>query len=231
MLFTRNRVLPAAILLACTVLATASFAGLANAKLAAKSAKNSNPTILPPGSSPHGKTYDQWSVLWWQWFLPLTGAQFADCTIGTATNSVTFLMAGPESCSGTVSPGTTLFFPVANVECSSLEDPPFHGATAAERDTCANGWFQILASDTLSVEIDGKQVQNITAYHAKSADFPFVVGPDNVFGIPCATACSGEATGYGYYLMLAPLPRGQHAIRIVFALAGIDTTWTLNVGK
>jgi hypothetical protein len=43
-----------------------------------------------PGSVPFGKTYAQWSVLWWQWFLPLTNAQFSACTTPGRGNRVYF---------------------------------------------------------------------------------------------------------------------------------------------
>jgi hypothetical protein len=191
---------------------------------------NSNPTVLPPVSSAHGKTYSEWSVLWWQWFLPLTAAQFNACTIGDGGGHVAFLLAGPSACAGTVAPGTSLFFPVASVECSSLEAPPFFGATAADRNTCAKGFFDALAGGTLTVKIDDTELQNLTAYSTISPDFPFTVGPDNVFNISCSGSCTGASTGYGYYLMLNPLPPGSHTIHIVAGNYGIDTTWQLTVG-
>jgi hypothetical protein len=142
---------------------------------------------------------------------------------------VAFLLAGPPACAGTVRLGTSLFFPAGNVECSDLEADPFHGADAAARDSCAKGWLDFLLTGALAVEIDGEPVHNVTNYLAASGDFDFTVGPDNVFGIACSGACSGKASGYGYYLMLAPLPPGTHTIHIVAAAAGIDTTWTLTV--
>ena len=96
----------------------------ATAARARAAAPNPNPRVLPPGSSPHGKTYEEWSALWWQWFLPLSGAEFEACSVGRF-GSVAFLLTGPATCAGTVAPGTTLFFPIADIECSSLETPPF----------------------------------------------------------------------------------------------------------
>ena len=64
-------------------------------------------------------------------------------------------------------------------------------------------------------------------------DFNFTItSPDNVFGIACPSSlypCTGQATGAGYYLMLAPLPPGTHTIHIVATGFGIDTTFTLSV--
>jgi hypothetical protein len=221
------------LLVAVAVLAlapTVSLAGIPKALPSANTAANSNPTVLPPNSMPYGKTYSEWSVLWWQWFLPLTAAQFNACTIGHSDN-VAFLLAGPPTCGGTVLPGTSLFFPIANVECSNLEPPPFHGDTARERNNCALGLFQSLTG-TLTLEIDGKALQNLASYTTVSPDFAFTVGSDNVFGINCPSgSCPGRSTGYGYYLMLAPLQPGMHTIHIAASAYGIDTLWTLTVRR
>src|SRR4029450_3768987 len=131
-----------------------------------------------------------------------------------------FLLAGPAECTATVLPGKALFFPIANADCSSLEPPPFHGDTPAERDTCAANL--ISGVGTLNVKIDGVNVDNPNGYQVVSPDFPFTVGPDNVFGIPCPSTssntgnveCSGLASANGYYLMIAPLPKGAHTLQI-----------------
>lgn len=217
------------------------FAGSVNASIpnrttaaraAASRSKFTNQMVLPPRSHPYGNTYEDWTALWWQWFLPLTAEQFNACSIG-GSGSVAFLLAGPPTCSGTVSTGTALFFPVANVECSSLEPPPFFGATADQRRACAEGYLPLLFApgQTLSAEVDGIPVQPITEFDAVSPDFTFTIpGPDNVFGIACASyPCTGQSTAAGYYLMLTPLPPGVHTIHLVATGFGIDTTWTLAV--
>jgi hypothetical protein len=195
-------------------------------------AANSGP-VLPPSSRPFGKTYSEWSVLWWQWFLPLTIEQFNACTIGQGPSNVKFLYGGTVNGSPlvcpleTIPPGTFLFFPVGNVECSNLEGPQFFGATPAERDNCAFNYFTHLAAGT--VTLDGK---SLPYYPIKSPDFAFTVGSgnDNVFGINCQSeSCTGQSTGYGYYVMLAPLPPGTHTIQIKASDYGVDTTWTLTV--
>jgi hypothetical protein len=187
--------------------------------------------VLSPVTSPYGKTYSEWSVLWWQWFLPLSSTQFNTCAIGQGANNVAFLLAGPPSCAGTVPSGTALFFPVANVECSSLEQPPFYGADADARETCAKRFFHKLQDGSVSFQLDGVSVQSITSYHTESPDFSFTVGSDNVFNIPCAGSCTGQSTAFGYYLMLAPLPPGTHTLHMVAPNYGIDTSWVLVVAQ
>jgi len=110
----------------------------------------------------------------------------------------------------TVSPGTALFFPVVNTECSSLEAPPFHGDTPAERSACARAWIDNVTD--LSAVIDGVTVQNLAAYRVQSGDFPFTVPANNILGVPGPT--SGFSSADGYYLLLAPLSTGTHTIHI-----------------
>src|SRR5262245_12168272 len=91
--------------------------------------------VLPPQSHAYGKTYAEWNAAWWQWSLPLPveGHPFLGCPTSCEegqSGHVWFLAGGPSECSCSVPPGTALFFPLANAECSSLEDPPFHGDTA-----------------------------------------------------------------------------------------------------
>jgi hypothetical protein len=208
---------------------SALFAGIPGPHTVAKAAgAGAKANELPIGSKPHGKSYEQWSVLWWQWFLPLTAAQFNACSIGQS-GPVAFLLAGPLSCTGSVQPGTALFFPIANIECSNLEPAPFHGDTPAERAACAASFLSIVG--TIGVTIDGVPVRHPTSFHALSPDFSFKVGPDNVFGIPCSGECSGLSSGDGYYLMLTPLPPGDHTIHITATGFGLDTTFNLRVGR
>src|SRR5579872_6534598 len=190
------------------------FAGSVNASIpnrtaAARAAASrgafSDQMVLPPGSHSYGNTYQDWTALWWQWFLPLTTEEFSACSIGSS-GSVAFLLAGPATCSGTVPTGTPLFFPIANVECSTLESPPFFGGTAAERRACAESYLPLLFApgQTLSAEVDGNLIPSITSFGVTSPDFTFTIpGPDNVFGIACASyPCTGQSTAAGYYLML-----------------------------
>jgi hypothetical protein len=111
------------------------------------------------------------------------------------------------------------------VECSSLEEGSFFGATPGARDSCAFNFFTQLS--TGMVTLDGNSLAN---YPTKSPDFAFTVGSDNVFGIKCMSgSCAGHSTGYGYYLMLAPLRSGTHTIHIKADDYGIDTIWILTV--
>jgi hypothetical protein len=170
---------------------------------------------LPPPSSPHGHSYAEWSVKWWLWYLSLPVSENpaatpgADCGNGQS-GKVWYLFGGPPTVNCTVSAGTALFFPIVNAECSSLEAPPFYGATPAERSACAKAWIDHVTD--LSATIDGAPVPNPADFRVQTGDFPFSVPDDNVLGVQ--GPASGFASGDGYYLMLKPLPPGVHTIHI-----------------
>ena len=174
--------------------------------------------VAPVQSSPHGATYAQWSARWWQWAFstPATpegpfGEGAVDCGQQQPNRKVWFL-TGPHNTSGmvertcTIPPGTALFFPLLNVECSDQEPAPFFGATAAERQVCVQqNLFQIA---NLSATVDGQPVEDLGSYIVISPDFAFVAAEGN----PTGVTMSGNSTSRGAFLMLNPLPRGEHTI-------------------
>jgi len=161
----------------------------------------------------------------------------APCTNGQSGHTW-FLYGGPATVNCTVAPGTAVFLPVINTECSNLEAPPFHGDTAAERAACAKAWIDH-AIDVFA-SIDGVPVTNLASYRVKSGDFYFTVPANAIIGTVNPT--SGFSSADGYYLSLPPQSAGTHTIRVkgtfldpfdpahpvVFPL---DTTITLTVGR
>jgi hypothetical protein len=230
---------------AVLALAPAVWADIPGAKASkgASGGSQGNPGVLPPNSSFNGHTYSEWSEKWWLWSFSLPADQnpttnfAAPCTNGQSGH-VWFLYGAPPTVNCTVSPGTALFFPVVNTECSSLEAVPFHGDTPAERSACAKAWIDNVTD--LSATIDGVGVQNLAIYRVQSGDFPFTVPANNILGVLGPT--SGFSSADGYYLLLAPLSAGAHTIHIkgtfhdpfdpthpvVFS---IDTAMAVTVGK
>jgi hypothetical protein len=124
--------------------------------------------------------------------------------------------------------GKALFFPILNVECSTVEPPPFFGSNEAELRACAEGFLNDTAG--LACEIDGVSIQNLQAYRAGSPLFDFTIPDNNILGL---AAGSGQAVADGVYLMLAPLSVGQHTIHFTgtFVSFGftLDITYHLSV--
>jgi hypothetical protein len=179
---------------------------------------NPNPGILPVGSTPHGMTYAEWSAEWWKLLieLPLAGNPLAEGGCFELSKSVWGLAAPLGSADRhqcTVPPGRTLLVPTLTVECSSLEPDPFHGDTEEEQKMCAKFWADHIVDQV--VEIDGKLVRNLTSYRFVSPQITFAAPTPWVFDV---VGGAGTSVADGYYLMLTPLSKGAHTIRIRAAL-------------
>ena len=187
-------------------------------------ARNPNPGILPPHASSHGATLGEWAARWWQWALgvpadrnPLTDATGEFC--GEDQSGPVWFVAGTfgtsveRSC--TVPTGKALFMPVFNwifgsgvfdcdptvpgVEC---DVPTLRAAAAANTE----------AADILEVTIDGVALDDVEAYRAQSPVFPLTYPENSVLGLPAGEYSPQVADGY--WLMLAPLSRGEHTVHI-----------------
>jgi len=202
------------------VLAVAAWTLLVTAWPAQAAGRNSNPGILPPDSNPSGHSYDEWSAALWKQAIegPVAGNPFVEGGCFELSGAVWGLAAplatSTHSC--TIPAGKALFVPSLTIECSSLEPPEsgFHGDTEAEQAECATYWADHIVD--LSIEIDGAPVQNLAAYRVVSPQFSFDAPNPNILGVPGGGP--GTAVADGYYVMLAPLSRGEHSIRIRGAL-------------
>ena len=199
------------------------------------SAQSATPGVIPPNATAYGMTYGQWSARWWQWAfsLPVNESPFFDeggnCSRGAnAQLGPVWFLAGVINVSGTavrncsVPAGKALFFPIINVECSTLELPPFHGGNAAELRTCATS--SPFSFGGVFADIDGVAVQSLDRYLKASPLFTFTVPPDNVLGVSAGT---GQSVSNGFYLMLAPLPVGEHVVH--FGGTFTDFNFTLDI--
>jgi hypothetical protein len=219
---------------------------------ASSNGSQGNPEVLPPNSSFRGHTYAEWSERWWLWALSLPVDQNPITTNGTApcengqTGNVWFLagiggpglVGPPTTIRCAIPPGTALFFPIINAECSDLEQPPFFGNNTAERQECAQSWVD--PAINMEVVIDGRAIHDLTPYRFKIGDFDFTVPDNNILCCNVPGGSEGKSFADGFYLLLHPLSAGSHTIRIVGATNGpappdtafaIDTTYIIQVGK
>lgn len=132
----------------------------------------------------------------------------------------------------TVPAGKALFFPIINVECSTLEPPPYYGGNEEELRACANA-FEF---DDVFAEVDGKAVKRLDRYFVQSPMFNITVPRDNVLGVDVTVDPGGfgQSVSNGYYLMLPPLPPGAHKVRFGGSFPGIfslDITYNLTVKR
>jgi len=201
--------------------------------------------VLPPNTNPYGATYSEWGERWWQWVLrepedqnPLTDPTGASCAIGQS-GPVWFLSGGIATRNCTVPEGKALFFPIATETYVLFPWDPNDTPQLARDITKGD----IDTAFDMSVDVDGASVPVLESYRAQSPalgslpeTFTVDLPSNNLFGIAPGPY---QAVADGFYVMLAPLPVGAHAVRIRASfyviypdhrdLAVVDAQYTLTV--
>jgi hypothetical protein len=193
----------------------AAMLAVALATIASFSPTTVHGGVLLPNSSPYGQSYSQWSAAYWQWLFALPvdghpGTDSPDFDVTEGQSGHVWFLTGPFGTierNVTIPAGTSLFIALINVDSSTLEEPPFYGATAADQLAIANGFAAFITD--LSFTVDGKTVDNIGDFRVTSPQFGFTAPTPWIFG---DTGGTGNATGVGYFVMLSPLSVGTHTI-------------------
>ena len=179
--------------------------------------------IYPPSSSPYGLPHKNWGIAHWQWWLsiPKEIAPFPDpakwtydCFIGLGYPVA--MLANPIIDAET---------PNVTYDCTIPRDRAIliEGIT----EFCYYGQGgpggQVVRTDedlkkcvvyrndhaTHEILIDGKKVENIDQYRVTTDFFNMTIPDGNMFGFPAGTY---RALLDGTWLMLKPLPPGNHTI-------------------
>ena len=175
-------------------------------------------------------TYKELSAKWWQWAASTPGTADGpfgngnvDCGVNQPKGNTWLLEASAPAAdrSCAIPAGTRLFFPVVNLECSSLEADPFFGGSVAERQACVQKEAFTLVP--LLAELDGTAlVSDFTAGTVISPNFPINAVAGNVFGIPEGR---GFSVSKGTWLLLAPLSSGCHELHFAGSVPAFQVTF------
>jgi hypothetical protein len=221
--------------------------------------ENQSGNVLAPHSVVNGRTLGEWSAIWWKWAyaIPTNDNPLLDQNGDKAkfgdVGPVFFLagLFGPMSVNGSVTRKVTIpenkfiFFPLVNV----VDDNVGNGCIPATPPTTApcagrltvdqlfaqvNGFFNVTA---LHASIDGQPVSDLFAHRETAPAFSYTFQlTDNMAGVQGYAGADAAGTVFpavadGYYLMLRPLPAGQHVINFGGALNGgtLDVTYQLTV--
>jgi hypothetical protein len=113
-----------------------------------------------------------------------------------------------------VKPGTPVFFYALGGECSSVEPPPFFGATAEEQRQCMLDFLRETPFDAILVSIDGGPPVNIGLENFLAVSEQGTVDlPDpNILGVPGNRQATFVAAGY--VALVRPLSPGSHMITV-----------------
>jgi hypothetical protein len=228
---------------------TAGIAGLVFGLLSgggvALAEDEGNFQVVPPNSNEFGNTYGEWSARWWQWLLSVaaaknpnldtTGAHCAEAQTGQVWFLAATFGGSAVTRSCTIPGDKDLFFsPLNGVFGEGVGDctgPNDCDPTALRKPAAAN----VDNPQTLEVSIDNVRVQNLAQNRVTSPVFSVFFPQDAIFGLHPGT--HSPLVSDGYWVLLKPLSRGAHTIRIKGVSSPssgglvIDVTYHLTVTK
>ena len=201
--------------------------------------------IKNPGVVPNlGNLYGDLGAQWWQWAFSFPYAKIPFFNKGgpvdvdaRQSGPVWFLAGANDGLNsprtGVVPAGTPLFLPIANL-INDYPCPPSFGFEPNPGESLED-FLQRTADDffpnltDLFAEIDGVSLRHLESYRAMSSMFKFTADPAAVSFDPCITGRPQRGVAVGYWLLLAPLPPGQHTLRFGAPSWGQDVTYVLTV--
>jgi len=217
---------------------------------------NPNPGAAPLKSHIHGRTYAEWARAWWAWAVSIPADQnpVLDETgefAGVGQSGHVWFLAGTIfggtfERDVTVPTGTALFFPALNALFWAPDDLDDAASFAEEAgldpalmtDEELIRFVVGLAVDDpalLRVTVDGTELRGLEGYRAASDAFE-LTDTDLIDTLGGEISHPNLAVADGYWVMLHPLPPGEHTIRIEsaidqgpFAGTASDVTYHLTV--
>jgi hypothetical protein len=190
------------------------------------------PGFLPSNARVHGQGLTDLATAWVLWAFgsaaevnPLLDGR---CERSPVDPRIWFLPAslgGESESTCKVPPGTFLVITPGSLECSNLEPEPFYGADESELRVCADDGFDLLTY--AEVTLDGTSVTNLDDYVLTTN--LLTLPPNNLISPE-----SGISIDKGYFLVIPPLSRGTHTLRLYDEFESFDfhagITFTIVVG-
>jgi hypothetical protein len=182
--------------------------------------------VYPPGSKPYGFSFEDWSAKWWQWkFSTEKNSPVKDLT-GEKCNSgqsgPVWILAGTaggvaeRKCD--IPQGKGILFPILNGNCDVITNPTFK--TPEDLKKCAWAWKHV----SIEASLDGQEIPDLDKYFVYSPLYNFTTAENNDLSLPPGT--HDQAVSAGYYIMLKPLPAGEHDLHF----RGANTDFTVSNG-
>jgi hypothetical protein len=173
-----------------------------------------NTLVFPVDAKPYGKSYAEWSAIWWQWLLsiPKDISPAGDTTgknCGTNQQGPIWFLAGTfggaAECTCTIPSGKAIMFSPINSECSYAEYPD--EKTESDLLECAKTFQD--QTTYAQVTITGTAIENLDNFRIQSPPFNVTFPENNVFGISPGQT---QSVSDGIWIILKPLPPGEHKI-------------------
>lgn len=207
------------------ILAVAALCGAACFLAAPDSEAKGDARVIPLKGKKkvYGRSPGEWSAVWWQWVLsipsafnPLYDETGERVEIGQS-GDVWFLVgvineSGTATRTATIPEGKALYFPILN---NILFDD---GAEPRVTEENANSQAAIqqagIDATSLYLEIDGVPVTGLDQWGVISPVFPLAMPDGNVFNdfFTTSRGVYFPSISNGYWVMIRPLPPGEHTI-------------------
>jgi hypothetical protein len=191
-------------------------------------ADSKNEGVFAIDSKPYGVSYEDWTIKFWQWLLsmpvdvnPTTDTTGERCAQEQEDSPVFFLVGaggGVVERTCTVPAGKAILVPVGSVECSFAELGEFGGKTEEELHTCAEE--DQSSNPLLFLSVDGREFKELESYRIHSRAFDVNFPPNALFA---AEPGPSRAVSDGYWIILEPLPVGEHEIHFKNSLTNPKT--------
>ena len=170
------------------------------------------PGFLPSNARVHGISLVDFASAYAAWAFG-TSAEVNPIVAGRCERSpidpkAWFLpvsLGGESTATCQVPPGTFLVVTPGFIECSSIEPAPFYGADETALIGCVDDWFVEL--NRADVILDGTAVTNLEDYALTTRTV--TLPPNNLI-----SPDSGLSLSKGYFLVIPPLSRGTHTLRL-----------------
>jgi hypothetical protein len=184
-------------------------------------AQNSNsgsiPSVYPVNSKPYGMSYGDWTAKWWQWAVSIPkdinpGADMTGKNCALKQSGPVWFLAGtfggPATRTCTIQAGNAILLPLLNSQCNYLAKPNLK--TESQLLACAKSLNEGVSG--LDATIDGTKIQGLQNYRVHSPLFNITYQANNIDGAPIGKT---QAVSDGYWVMLKPLPVGDHTIHML----------------
>jgi hypothetical protein len=201
--------------------------------------------IYPPHATVHGKTLGEWGAAWWNWAasMPLGKNALRDDPTGALCHekqSGPVFFLGGAFASGTyvractVETGKDFYFPIVN---SAAFNSPGEARTREELINASAGSIDRASLLECSIDDQALTMADLLQHREPHCCFALELPPDHVFGSDPPGTYEPVAHD-GYYIMVRPLPLGDHTIRFKMfigdpdpqtALFWLDITYRLRI--
>ena len=184
--------------------------------------------FLPTTAKVHGHSLLDLATAYTLWGFgtsaevnPLIAARCERSPIDPNTWFLPVSVGGDGATTCQVPPGTFLVVTPGFMECSSIEPEPFYGADENALLGCIDDLFE---PNYAEVILDGTRVTNLSEYILTAR--PITLPPNNLLSTE-----SGLSLSKGYFLVVPPLSRGTHTLRLYdeFPAIGFQAGLTITI--